>query len=298
MTVVYREPDLQVVPGSLVISATADSGQTIEISWTVTNNGTHATREDFWLDRIYISQDGSIDLYDLLIGEVRHKGVLGIGESYDVATTVRLPDDIEGDFQILVYIDSPYGLSSSFWKTMPYPQTVGEYRIEAPRPASEWNLMGQVKEFANEAGNIIASPVAVTLVDSPDLVVTAVSFTGSEGVDADQVITGGSFGVAYTVQNDSPGAVPERQNRWTDYLFLSRDKFLDVKSDHFVGQVVHHGALATGASYTVDRSFMVPRGILGTYYLIVLTDVPNQTHPYGFVYEGSSEGNNAYSPPT
>ncbi|HDR14303.1 MAG TPA: hypothetical protein ENN79_02220, partial [Desulfobacteraceae bacterium] len=300
MSVVYREPDLRVEPGSLVIPGEVYSGELIDISWTVTNAGTWATRTDFWFDRVYISRDGSIDLYDLMIGEVRHRGVLDAGESYDVSTTVRLPDDIEGDFYLLVYIDSPYGVSPDFYKAMPYPQTVGVYRIQAPLPVSEWNLMGRVKEFADEANNIIASPISVTLVDLPDLQVTEVHFTGSEGVAPDQVITGGVFEVTYTVSNLSSGAVPDRQNAWSDYIFLSRDKFLDVKSDHFVGQVTHKGALAAageeGDSYTVTSSFRAPRGLLGTYYIIVLTDVPNQTHPYGFVYEGPSEGNNAYNP--
>ena len=287
MSVVYREPDLRVKPGSLVIPAGATSGETISISWVVKNVGGRATRGDLWYDRIYISQDGSIDLYDLMIGEQRHKGVLDANGEYTVSTTVRLPDDIQGSFHILVYIDSPYGQSEYISWAMPYPQTTGEYRIQAPRPASAWNMMGQVKEFQNEADNIIDNSLAITLVATPDLQVTAIT------PPAEHAITGRQFGVSYTVTNLSSGAVPDRQNLWTDYIFLSRDKYLDVKSDHFLGQVSHDGALPGNGHYDVASTFLVPRGLLGTYYILVLTDVPNATHPYGFVYEGSKEGNNA-----
>ena len=135
--------------------------------------------------------------------------------------------------------------------------------------------------------------MAVTLVDSPDLQVTRVTFTESEGALAEHAIIGRRFGVEYTVTNVSSGLVPDRQNQWSDYVFLSRDQFLDVRSDHFLGQIRHDGALAAGDFYSVETTFGVPRNLLGAYYVFVLTDVPNQTHPYGFVYEGASENNNA-----
>ncbi|RLB90874.1 MAG: hypothetical protein DRH50_11770, partial [Deltaproteobacteria bacterium] len=293
MQVVYREPDLKVLEGSMEIPESANSGQTIDISWTVTNAGTRATRGEFWLDRIYISQDSSIDLYDMLIGETRHHGVLDIGENYDISTTVRLPDDIEGDFHLLVYIDSPYGVHEYFRSALPYPETSGYHRIQAPWPANEWTLMGQVKEFQDEANNIIDHSISVTLVDSPDLQVKSVSFTGNEDAQEGHAITGRRFDVSYTVTNASVGDVPDRQNKWSDYIFLSRDEFLDVNSDHYLGQVFHDGTLGSGESYSVDMTFNVPRGILGPYYVFVLTDVPNKIHPYGFVYEGVNENNNA-----
>ena len=125
MQAVYREPDLQVVAGSMSIPATAFSGQEIDISWTVTNAGGRDTRGEYWLDRIYISQDSSIDLYDKLIREERRTGVLAAGDSYQVNTTVRLPDDIQGDFHLLVYIDSPYGESRYISRALPYPTAPG-----------------------------------------------------------------------------------------------------------------------------------------------------------------------------
>ena len=66
-----------------------------------------------------------------------------------------------------------------------------------------------------------------------------------------------------------------------------------MKSDFYLGAITHQGALAAGQSYSVTQDFSVPRGLLGGYYVFVLTDVPNTLRPGGYVYEGANEGNNA-----
>ncbi|MEX2552838.1 MAG: CARDB domain-containing protein, partial [Actinomycetota bacterium] len=299
-TAIYAEPDLEIT--QVVVPAEADSGQFINLSWTVTNTGTRATRTDYWVDRIYISKDETLDRYDLMVAEVAHRGtllpdktrqMLEPGQSYTVETTIRLPDDIEGDFFLLVYVDSVYAPAERLRSALPYPEARGAFRIDPPRIPTEWNLMGQVKEFADEANNILAQPIGVTQTITPDLRVTAVTSAAIE--PDDEVYSGRRFQVDYTVTNTGTNDVPDRQNVWTDYIFLSRDQYLDVNSDHYVGSYRHDGALASGESYSVSRNINVPRGLLGPYYVFVLTDVSGPTRPYGTVYEGNQEGNNASS---
>ena len=58
------------------IQGAADSGSTIDISWGVENAGTRDTRTDYWIDRVYISMDASLDEFDLMIGEVKHNAAV------------------------------------------------------------------------------------------------------------------------------------------------------------------------------------------------------------------------------
>ena len=58
------EPDLQV--GAISVSnPNPQSGETITVTWTVSNNGTRATRQNSWFDGIYLSNDASLDPSDL-----------------------------------------------------------------------------------------------------------------------------------------------------------------------------------------------------------------------------------------
>ena len=106
------------------------------------NEGSRATRVGTWLDRVYISQDPSLDFYDEILGSVRHDGVLGTGQTYTTTATVRLPDNIEGDFYILVYTDSPVDRPAWGGTPLPYPIAKGPHRLE-PQHAVDPGLLGR-----------------------------------------------------------------------------------------------------------------------------------------------------------
>jgi hypothetical protein len=78
------------------------SGQPIEISWTVLNNGTAATIGT-WRDRIYLSHDNNPDIF---LGELTSPITLEIGENYQRSHVFQLPDGIEGNYQIKVVTDA------------------------------------------------------------------------------------------------------------------------------------------------------------------------------------------------
>jgi len=108
-------------------------------------------------------------------------------------------------------------------------------------------------------------------VPTPDLKVTALTST------PEHVIVGrDGFTVTYTVTNQGPGVVPDRQNKWTDRVYLSRDRYLDAVSDHYLARS-STPAPRRRASYEVSRTYATPRGLVGPYYVIVLTDVPERT---------------------
>ncbi len=275
--VIYREADLQI--SNLTVSSPINSGQNVMVTYTVTNAGTRATRVPIWFDGIYLSQDHTLDVYDQLIGQSKHVGVLNPGDSYTVTATATLPDNISGPFNVIVYTDSPYGVAPLFTTYFPYPSTVGN-----PHIALTSDPQGMVHEFANEDNNIAVAPLTVNAVPLPDLQVTSV--TGPQ-----QILVGQGFTVNYTVTNTGPGDVPAPQGTWYDSIYLSADKYLDVNSDIHLGDFVRRGGLASGASYSVSQSYSLPRGITGAYYIFVLTDIPTPL-PQGTVIE-SNETNNA-----
>ncbi len=75
--ITYREPDLKVT--NITVPPNVTSGETIPITYTVTNQGTRATRTASWTDRIFLSQDPSLDIYDTVLGSTSYGQVLAAG---------------------------------------------------------------------------------------------------------------------------------------------------------------------------------------------------------------------------
>ena len=89
LDIIFREPDLQVT--ELDVAGEAQSGGSLALTYTVSNTGTRATREDRWTDRIFLSRDGSLDSGDLLLGSFDRFGALGAGESYQEVLNLPIP---------------------------------------------------------------------------------------------------------------------------------------------------------------------------------------------------------------
>ncbi len=248
--VTYREADLQIE--SATGPAATDSGSTFTVNFTATNVGTRDTRTDTWYDSVYLSTDTSIDSSDKLIGSVVHKGILAAGASYSGTITALLPDDIGGDYHLIVITNAGYGAAP------------GDDPSRFPGAISTANVPA-LNEYAGTAPNQTIIGLHVNPVPLPDLVVSTVTS------DA-HVLVGQQFSVTWTVTNVGAGPVPPLQSLWTDIVYLSLDQFLDVRSDLYLGQVDHSGVLQPNGSYTVTRTFNLPHGITGPYYVFVLTD--------------------------
>src|SRR3546814_20237307 len=74
--VVYAEPDLRVT--ELTLPEEMAAGSTVTISFKVENVGNRATREDNWIDRVYLSLDASLDEGDWLSSAERRGGKEGV----------------------------------------------------------------------------------------------------------------------------------------------------------------------------------------------------------------------------
>ena len=293
----YFEPDL--VISDLDVPAAATSGETVSIGLTVTNDGTRATRTRNWTDRVFLSRDASLDRFDTTVGEFTRgdEDFLGVGASYTATVDVRIPDGIDGSFYVLVLTDSPAGPNRG------RPQSdigFGNRGVdfEEPRRLPRFDRLfeaqrllarGSVLEYQLEGNNTTSSTIDVTLATPPDLQVTEV-------VAPERVRAGQQFDVTYTVENFG-GETPPGQTRWDDLIYLSRDAFLDLRADRYLGQIRHEGGLAAGGTYTNTESYLAPSSFddeTEEYYVFVVTD-PERSRPRGSVFELFAESNNARS---
>ncbi|HEY7119523.1 MAG TPA: CARDB domain-containing protein, partial [Tepidisphaeraceae bacterium] len=276
--VTYREPDLKVT--NLVVPATPpSSGATIPLSFTVSNIGTRDTREAHWFDRVYLSKDPSLDGGDQLLGAFERFGVLAKNANYTANLNVDLPDGVVGNFFILVFTDS--NLAG------PLPPENPSLRFED----SIDQTLARVGEYRDEGNNITAQPLAITLATPPDLQVTSITIPQS-------VLIGQSFDVTYQVTNKGLGPTPTKQNAWDDLFYLSRDQFLDLNADRFLGARRRTSGLNASGKYQFTESFAAPRDLNGAFYVIVIADpVRYADHPHAEVFELDKELNNATPSP-
>ena len=286
--ITYREPDLRVT--DLVVPAAAQTGQTVPVSFTVTNQGSRPSRSTRWDDAVFLSRDPSLDERDLMLASASHSAVLDPGQSYQQTVDVRMPDSIQGTFYLLVYTDT----AARAHRTLLSDIGVG-YRgleFEAGSQLSIFDLAsvaqrslarGKTAEYQDEGNNITGHSVSVTLHSVPDLQVTALGVS-------DQPVVGQPLTVSYTVANLG-GDTPPGQSAWDDLVYLSADPSLDRAADRYLGLVRHRAGLSAGQSYDAALTVSIPADAIGPHYLLVVTD-PVRQGPIGNVFEQDKEWNN------
>ncbi len=152
---------------ALTVPPTASSGDTLPVSWTVTNAGTTRTNTGVWTDSLWLSLDGVIDASDIRLGSFTRSAPLNPGESYSRSAEFPLDIDLSGTYSVIVQTDSD----------------------------------DAVFEGAGENNNQRASSPAtdVTLSSTPDFRVSSV-------VPPAEVLSGRSFDLTWTVQNTGEAA--------------------------------------------------------------------------------------------
>ena len=286
-SVAYQEPDLKVT--SLSAPTSVQAGSTIEATYTVTNVGGRDTREAAWYDRFFLSNDTSLDSQDYRLEELlsngkvvsaesRRIGELAAGDSYTGVVRFTVPFEIEGDFHLIGYVDAGFGASG-------IDRSNRQSSSINPRlPGIAGSGLGDVLEFLDEGNNEVATRLQVLPLVAPDLQVIELGLP-------DRVVRGQAFDVTYTVANLGGDALPQ-QTSWDDLVYLSRDPFLDLKADRYLGTLTRQGSLDAGETYTNTATFNVPADLASeAYYGFVITD-PVRTNEIGKAFEGANERNN------
>lgn len=261
--------------------ATAFSGQTITIDWTVTNNGPgNSTTNQSWNDAVFLSFDtvpnfnippnttsaawSQLDfpIRPLLIGTKPNATALDSGEHYTSSINFTLP--VNYSQPLYAYVITNYQGGSN----APLQMTVENDTAKAP------------------------APVVVTLSPTPDLRVDTV-FTPAT------TFSGSTINLSYKVKNY--GALTPVGSSWTDRFYISQSPFFSLntatplKFERFNGSYYPDATdamagnseqLQTDSAYTRNVQVVIPNFISGVYFIYVVTNSGNS------VYEGALAGNN------
>lgn len=157
--------DLQVTTVSAPTSA--QSGDNLEITWTVFNRGQIATPVSNWIDRVWLSQDTGIDETDIPVGSFSRSARLEPDASYQRTIYYATDLNLSGDWYVIVQTDAT----------------------------------SAVIEGALELNNAKAAalPTSISLRPSPDLVPSNV-------VTPDRLLSGRAQTFSWTVSNTGQGA--------------------------------------------------------------------------------------------
>ncbi|MEQ1845315.1 MAG: CARDB domain-containing protein, partial [Nitrospira sp.] len=230
--------------------AAADSGTTIPITYTITNQG-NAAATGTWRERVYISVDNAFQtFFDSEIGFFDFTGTLAAGQSVTHTVNVDIPISHSGPRWFVVTADMPIGSPDS------------------------------IEEHPNDGNNFsIAGPTDVTL-RYADLIVEAVSTSATAAQSGDPIT------VSWRVRNQ--GTSGTGSGGWFDRIVLSSDAILDI-NDTELKRTFHTGALGIDAAYTDQATVNLTEGISGTYYIFVETD-PVPSNVFESTFENNNNG--------
>ncbi|MBF2015836.1 MAG: hypothetical protein IGS23_11675 [Rivularia sp. T60_A2020_040] len=98
-------PNLQVT--DLNAPTTATWGETINVSWDVTNQGTGAALAD-WSDYVYLSKNPTLDNSDIQLGSLSAaaSSPLGASANYTLNSNITIPNVAEGNWYVLITTDN------------------------------------------------------------------------------------------------------------------------------------------------------------------------------------------------
>ena len=160
---------------------TIDDPARINVSWTVTNQGTGVGRTTQWTDCVVLSGN---DVYgdgdDLIIGSFVHNGALAATGSYTRTESILLPNGLSNRFHVFVKSD----------------------------------VLSEVFENGSESNNTasLGSTINVMPIPYADLVVESLAYTGTPR-------SGQSLGVTWTIENQGIGTT--NVDYWNDHVYLS-----------------------------------------------------------------------------
>ena len=97
-----------IVPTQFGSPGAAVSGQSIQVTWTTTNQGFRDSANS-WIDRFYLSIDETFSGDDVLIDNETINQAIAVDGSASFSTDITLPERIEGDFHLILVVNADGG---------------------------------------------------------------------------------------------------------------------------------------------------------------------------------------------
>ena len=246
-----------------IISAptTAYADSNIDISWSVTNQGTESSNANFWYDYVLLSTDTVVDFpfgtdITLTGGFPNITLPLGAGEGYTYNQSVSIPEVLAGDYYLL-FVNDIYNSQ---------PDT-------------------------NPTNDVVVVPFTVEAEpDGADLSILYNDAPSSAGA-------GKEIDLSWTVINE--GNLTTNVSEWYDYVLLSPDTKIDLSGSNpdltiiseKIAEETGQLPLDPQENYTSARRGTIPDSVAaGDYYLLFVTDNDKEQ-------DESDENNNFISVP-
>ncbi len=248
-------PELEVTELFLQES-TAVSGQNIDLSWTVLNNGSDPGYWDYeyWYDGVYLSTDISWDESDIFVTDWVFHTPLVMDSAYSW----------QGDFDI------PFGISGNHYALLVSDHT---------DLVADTDRSNNVKVMLDEQGDPVS--INVEALPSPDLVFEELNLP-------EDAISGQPYSVSWTVANEGDG--PTLSGGWKLSAYLSQDQQYQANDLQDYHEFV--GSLEVGQSYSGSFDLSIPQYLSGNLLLHLLLDATdaefeaagedNNLHSHGF----------------
>lgn len=175
------------LPQVLSLPAAAIGGSSVDVAWRVTNQGDATTNSSWWVDRLWLSPDGSLGAGSgaILLGDFGRSGTLAAGASYDRSQAVTLPNGVTGSYKLVVQTD----------------------------------VHGWVFESRFDGNNTAVSSGTIVLDEAPAVDLRVENVGGPAVAQPGQRQT-----LGWEIVNRGGG---EARAPWTDQVWLSRDGTLD-----------------------------------------------------------------------
>ncbi|MBW4676961.1 MAG: type I secretion C-terminal target domain-containing protein [Desmonostoc geniculatum HA4340-LM1] len=245
ITIINDPLEIDLVVSDANAPTAASLGETITLSWTVTNQGVDTAFSN-WRDIVYLSKDQFFDSTDRYLTDAEQFYTpLTAGNSYTITRDIQLQSNLAvGDYYLLFVTDTR-------------------------------NTQGET----NDDNNVFAKAITINAPDVPDVPdVDLVVFDANAPTTA---AVGEKISLSWTVKNLGTDTA---LGYWYDYVYFSDDQFLDY-TDRSITYDWAGGytPLAAGSSYTATRDITIPRYIatgdvydgLRQRYLLFVTDEGN-----------------------
>ena len=215
------------------------SGNSLSVSYNITNIGERSISLSSWTDQIYLSTQSGLDREMILensifLGEIVNNRDLKVDDVYSVSTVVTLPYGINRYVYLIVVVDVNGNLGE--------PIVVGDMQI--------------LHAVSSHSFLVENGPL-------PDLTISPL-------LTSTQYRSGEPVALQFQVTNLGENAA---SGLWYDTLYLSRNAVLDEVDNRLI-TIRNNRSLERQASYNQTVTVFIPYTVFsGEYYLFIETDV-------------------------
>ncbi len=228
------------------------AGIVVPLDFKVMNNGQGDATNANWIDKLYLSPNPTWQGVSnaILLKQFVRNTTLEPDSMYRINTNIVLPP-------------LPAGVSTNICYVYAFT-----------------DADNNIFENTDEGNNILRSEPIFVEYPIPDLAITAIDVPSTAA-------SGSSVTVNYTVTNIADTLQLSNYDYWYDGVYLSLDSIWD-SGDIFVTDYQQYENQLPGYQYSDSRTFTIPNGLSGNYYLLLVTD-----HTY---LSGDNSPTNNYDP--